>query len=185
MAHWSGELEAVTPSYRYWYVAPGASPDTGSIRTISTCSSCSGDRFLLKRPPGNFAGWHFECVSCHTVRPLLQRDRRTLELLGPLLQPGQTTQAFPAEINMEPISYRASAAHYTHGDRLLVFDEDRWLGLLADARMQELSGFLATQYGYPATPLDDGERERILREQGRHQEWVNYDGTRQGLRMVE
>jgi hypothetical protein len=185
MAHWSGDLEPLTPSYRHWHASQGGPPGAGEIRTISTCMSCSGDRFYLKRPPGSFAGWHFECVSCHTVRPILQRDRRTLELLGPLLQAGQTTQAFPAEINMEPISYRASAAHYTHGDQLLVFDEDRWLGLLAESRIQELCGFLATQYGYPTTQLSDAERERILREQGRHQEWVNYKGSRDVLRMVE
>lgn len=185
MAHWSGELEAVSPSYRYWYSPTGANVGAGEVRTISNCSSCSETRFYLKRPPGAFAGWHFECVSCHTVRPILQRDKRTLELLGPLLTPGQPTQAYPAEINMEPISYRASAVHYIHGDRLLVFDEDRWLGQLAESRVQELGGFLATRYGYPATPLSDAERERLLREAGKHGEWINYDGSRKALQMLE
>ena len=185
MAHWSGELEALSPTYRQWYAAAGTSTGAGDIRTISSCSSCSENRFYLKRPPGAFAGWHFECVSCHTVRPILQRDKRTLELLGPLLAPGQAIQAYPSEINMEPISYRASAVHYTHGDRLLVFDEDRWLGQLAESRAQELGGFLATRYGYPATPLSDPDRERLLLEAGRHAEWVNYDGSRKALQMLE
>jgi hypothetical protein len=184
MAHWSGELESLTPSYRYWHSQGGGSA-SGDVRTITNCSSCSGTRFYLRRPPGSFAGWYFECVSCHTVRPILQRDRRTLELLGPLLQPGQAEQAFPAEINMEPVSYRASAVHYTHGDRLLVFDDDRWLGLLAESRAQELGGFLATRYRYPSTPLSDAERERTLRENNRYGEWTNYLGIRDALRVVE
>lgn len=185
MTHWSGDLEPLTPAYRYWYSGQGVNPGAGAVHTITNCSSCSENRFYLRRPPGSFAGWHFECVRCHTVRPVLQRDRRTLELLGPLLQPGQAEQAFPAEINMEPISYRASAVHYIHGDRLLVFDEDRWLGLLAESRSHELGGFLATRYLYPSTPLSDAERERILRENNRHDEWTNYVGTRDALGMVE
>jgi hypothetical protein len=185
MTHWSGEVEPITPSYRYWYDGTGGDPTAGGVRTISNCASCSGNRFYLQRPPGNFSAWHFECVSCHTVRPMLQRDKRTLELLGPLLAPGQAEQAFPAEINMEPISYRASAVHYTHGDRLLVFDDDQWLGLLAETRTAELASFLASRYNYPVTPLTDAERERVLRDAGKLSEWVNYVGSRDLLRMVE
>jgi hypothetical protein len=186
MTHWSGDLEPLTPAYRYWASTPDdGAGRAGEVRTVSVCSSCNGDRFFLRRPPGAFAGWYFECVACRTPRPILQRDRRTLELLGPWLQAGQPPQAFPAEINMEPISYRASAVHYTHGDRLLVFDEDRWLGLLAEARAQELGAFLASQYRYPATPLSDENRERILREEKRQKEWEDYQGARAALGMLQ
>ena len=116
MAHWSGEIEAVTPVI----IGSGfrlqerrlAKARCGRFPTAHRAAVSAS---IYGVPPGSFAGWHFECVSCHTVRPLLQRDRHTLQLLGPLLQAGQAEQAYPAEINMEPISYRASAVHYVHG----------------------------------------------------------------------
>jgi hypothetical protein len=176
MAHWSGEIEALTPAHRRWQSA------TASVIELSNCSSCGANRFYLRRPPGPFAGWHFECVACHSNRRILQRDRQTLELLGPLLD---QNRAYPAEINMEPVSYRASAVHYTHGDRLLVFGEDRWLGMLGGARTAELESFLATEYGYPAAALSDADKERILRENGLAGKWADYVGTRNLLQMME
>lgn len=178
MAHWSGEVEPISPRYRYWST-------TGEIHTIRRCASCDSERFYLRRPPGPFSGWHFECVACRTPRQLLQRDRWTLGILGPL-----TTQSEPqdravfAEINMEPISYRASAVHYTHGDRLLVFNEDRYLQLLAGAREAGLATFLAGNFGYPATTFTDQEKESLLRDAGRGNEWSNYAQLRLVAQML-
>lgn len=178
MTHWSGAVEALTPTYRHW-------PRGGNgIQEIRTCSSCQGDRFFLRRPPGPLAAWHFVCASasCRSVRPILQRDRDTLRYLGPLLEQGD---AFPAEVNMEPISVRASALHYTHGDRLLVFAEDRWLGLLSESRASDLVGFLATRFGYPSAVLSDERRRAILVGAGRERDWLSYVATRDGLVLVE
>jgi len=138
LTHWSGDIEPLTPAYRYWFAA------AGEVRNIFRCGSCESDRFYLRRPPGPLSGWHFECVACRTVRPILQRDQRTLELLGPLTQ---QNQAVFAEINMEPISYRASAAYYPHGDRLLVFDEDQFVSLLGAPQISQLETFLGAEYG--------------------------------------
>lgn len=77
LTHWSGEIEAISPSYRYWDSA------NGQARDIARCGSCESDRFFLRRPPGALAGWHFECVACRTVRQILQRDLRTLESTVP------------------------------------------------------------------------------------------------------
>ncbi|CAK10255.1 MULTISPECIES: hypothetical protein [Rhizobium] len=176
LTHWSGEIEGLTPNYRHWVAA------SGDIREIGRCASCEMDRFYLRRPPGALAGWHFECVQCRTVRPILQRDTRTLELLGPLIA---QNQALIAEINMEPVSYRASAAYYPHGDRLLVFDEDRYLSLLGTAQTAQLEGFLATTYGYPPTRLDDAEKGRLLRAAGRGDQWDNHVRIRDMIPMLE
>ena len=102
-----------------------------------------------------------------------------------------TTQAAPqdhavfAEINMEPISYRASAVHYTHGDRLLVFNEDRYLQLLAGAREGELAAFLASNFGYPATVFSDEQKLSLLRDAGREREWANYVLLRRIAQMIQ
>jgi hypothetical protein len=165
LTHWSGEVEPITPSYRYWDSA------TNEIREFSRCGSCDSDRFFLRRPPGPLAGWHFECADCRTVRPILQRDKPTLEALGTALA---QNQALPAEINMEPVSYRASAAYYAHGDRILVFEQDRFVSLLGSTQTADLESFVSSRYGYPPPALGDEEKERLLTAAGRVVEWNNY-----------
>lgn len=176
LTHWSGDVEPISPSYRYWASA------AGEVRDIARCSSCDSDRFYLRRPPGPLAGWHFECVSCRTVRSILQRDVRTLELLGPLTD---QNLAIYAEINMEPISYRASAAYYVHGDRLLVFDQDTYVSLLAVSQVAQLESFLASRYGYPPTQLSDADKAAILQAAGRQQDWQTYVNMRALVATLE
>ncbi len=176
LTHWSGEVEAVSPAYRHW------ASDRQEITVLRNCSSCSSDRFFLRRPPGPLAGWHFECVQCRLVRPLLQRDRPTLQALGPLTDQGLATFA---EINMEPVSYRASAAYYVHGDRLLVFQEDRHLSLLSDTRVPQLETLISNRYGYPAADLSDADKERLLRAAGRGADWENHVQLLGILRILE
>ncbi len=176
LTHWSGEIEAISPSYRYWDSA------NGQARDIARCGSCESDRFFLRRPPGALAGWHFECVACRTVRQILQRDLRTLESLGPLLD---QNQAIIAEINMEPVSYRASAAYYPHGDRLLVFDQEMYVSLLGATQINQLESFVATTYGYPPTHLTDAEKAALLQAAGRGADWENYVHMRALVEMLE
>jgi hypothetical protein len=176
MAHWSGEVEPILPSFRYW------AADTSEVKQIGKCSSCESTRFHLRRPPGALAGWKFECAECHLSRDIRQRDLTTLEILGPL---ASQNQAIYAEINMEPVSYRASATYYPHGDRLLVFDVDRYLQLLGSGQTTPLSGFLATQYGYPPTQLDDAEKKRLLEAAGQGRQWDNYSRIRDFVATLE
>ena len=165
LTHWSGEIEAITPAQRYWV------SQQQDFTSIDRCSHCDQDRFYLRRPPGPLAGWHFECVNCRVSRQLLQRDKITLRALGPLLDNGTATFA---EINMEPVSYRASAAYYVHGDRLLVFKEDQHLGLLAETRVADLERVVSARYNYPPPALSNLEKERLLRAASRGSEWDNH-----------
>ncbi|ANM08336.1 hypothetical protein AMC78_PD00832 (plasmid) [Rhizobium phaseoli] len=176
LAHWSGEVEAITPSRRHWV------SERQEIRDLDRCSHCETDRFILRRPPGSLGAWHFECVECKTPREILQRDRTTLRALGPLLDAGTATFA---EINMEPVSYRASAAYYVHGDRLLVFQDDRHLSLLGEAHVPALEQLISARYGYPPAVLSDQEKERLLRAAGRGSEWENHIQLINILQMLE
>ena len=173
-AHWSGNVEPITPNYRSW--------QDGQVRDLDRCTSCGSDRFLLHRPPGRLGNWEFQCVNCKLPRPMQQRDLTTLEELGPLLA---QNQALPAEINMEPVSYRASAAYYVHGDRLLVFDQERYIQLLGSAQTTLLSAFLSTEYGYPPTNLDDAEKEALLQAAGQSAQWDTYRRVRDLIATLE
>lgn len=176
LTHWSGEVEAITPAYRYW------ASERQEVRELDRCANCDENRFYLRRPPGPLAGWHFECVNCRMPRQLLQRDRPTLRALGPMLDTGT---AAIAEINMEPVSYRASAAYYVHGDRLLVFKDDQHLGLLAETQVPALERLISARYGYPPADLTEAEKERLLRAAGRGAEWDNHVQLVAILRMLE
>ena len=175
MAHWSGAVEMVTPLQRY--VA-----DDLNVRGSSSCRSCGGDRYYLRRRGSAFAQWRFECVDCGTGRELRLEDRETLELLKQDLVNGQNLRP---QINMEPISYRASAVFYPHGDRVLVFGDDRWLVLLQSSNAAELGRFLGAHYGFPVATLSDLERERMLRDAGRGSEWENYVAARAMLASLQ
>lgn len=176
LTHWSGEVEAITPTYRHWV------SERQEVRELDRCANCDENRFYLRRPPGPLAGWHFECVNCRMPRQLLQRDRPTLRALGPMLDAGT---AMFAEINMEPVSYRASAAYYVHGDRLLVFKDDQHLGLLAEAQVAALEQSVSARYRYPPAALSDADRERLLRAAGRGAEWDNHVQLVAILRTLE
>ncbi len=173
-AHWSGNVEAITPNYRSWH--------DGAVREMGRCTSCGSDRFFLRRPPGRLGNWEFQCSVCRLPRQMQQRDLLTLEELGPLIP---QNQALPAEINMEPVSYRASAAYYVHGDRLLVFDQERYIQLLGASHMAPLSAFLSSEYGYPPTQIDDVQKEQILRSAGQSAQWDNYRHMRDFIPRLE
>lgn len=176
LAHWSGDVEPISPAYRHWVT------QRQDFTVLDRCSHCDQDRFFLRRPPGPLSGWHFECVSCRSPRQILQRDKVTLRVLGPLLDAGTATFA---EINMEPVSYRASAAYYVHGDRLLVFQDDRHLALLAETQVPALERVVSARYGYPPAALSDAEKERLLRAAGRGSEWDNHVQLIRILQMLE
>ncbi|HVV52251.1 MAG TPA: hypothetical protein VHO06_21455 [Polyangia bacterium] len=170
MAHWSGAVEALTPARR------PVDQDNLSVETLSTCVTCRSERFFLRRAGSTFARWFFECVECRTPREIRLEDRDTLEELKRALVTG--SNVLP-QINMEPVSYRASAAYYPQGDRLLVFSDDTWLSLLLQtANRAALERFIVAEFGFPPPSLDDAERERLLRAAGRGKEWDGFVGLR-------
>jgi hypothetical protein len=176
LAHWSGAVEAVTPMRRR------ARPGTLAIEKLTACSVCGGERFYLRRNGSTFDRWRFECVECRTLREIQREDSDTLELLKQDLANGAPVRP---QINMEPISYRASATYYAQGDRLLVFGADQFLTLLQGDNVGALGRFLAAQYGFPPPDLEDAEKERLLRDAGRGKEWDDFVALRDLVRGLE
>lgn len=162
MVHWSGAVEAITPIRQHWDV------NKKELLSFSSCNGCGGKNFKLLRKSTQFAGWKFECIDCGTSRPILMSDEFTYRSLGDEIAAGLARQA---EVNMEPISYRASSAYYSQSDRVLVFKESEWLNLLQPSKLVELKTFLGRQYDYPGQELNDDEKKELLRKAGKLEEW--------------
>jgi hypothetical protein len=175
MAHWSGSVEPLTPVKRSW------SNDLDRITESDSCKSCGHKAFILKRPGTFFSDWYFECAKCKIKREILLGDKHTLTHLGRLLPTGQSARI---EMNMEPVSYRASAVHYVQSDKLLDFKEFKYFELLRQNKTEELLQFLAQKYGYPGKLLTDAERERILRDKGLGAEWDTYQMSKASLEAL-
>lgn len=176
LVHWSGSVEALTPMRRHVNEA------NLTIEEIDSCKTCGGERFYLRRHGATFASWRFECVQCSNPREIRREDYATLEALKQHVVDRLNVKP---QINMEPVSYRASAAYYVHGDRLLVFGDDQWLSLLQSTNAALLGRFLASLYSFPPPTLDDAEKERLLRDAGRSDEWDGYTSMRDMLRSME
>lgn len=175
MAHWSGSVRPVSPLRHRW-------DDTRGVTPRDWCGNCGGDTFLLRRPSASFADWYFECTSCRQGRSIVAQDLDTLERWGREIATGG---ALRMEVNMEPVSYRASQAYYPQSDKLLVFRDDRWLELLKRHRSGDLADFLGQYYDFPPDALSEVDRERLLREDGKSHEWEDYQATLEALRSIE
>jgi hypothetical protein len=176
LAHWSGAVEALTPMRRW------VNPTDLSVKKVRGCATCGAEKYYLRRNGSTFARWRFECVECHNQREIRLEDRDTLELLKQDLVSGRNVSP---QINMEPVSYRASATYYPQGDRMLVFGDDRWITLLQTSNVGPLGTFLALAYGFPTPAVGDAEKEHLLRDAGRGAEWEGYVAVREMIRAME
>ena len=176
MVHWSGGIEQ--PSPRRLEIMPD-----GSQYHISRCAHCDGQRFRwVGVGTGSLSSMQFSCVDCNTPRDLIMPDPDSLKILAPRLL-DQT--AIRAEVNMEPISYRANAVHYPHGDRVLLFPDESNMTLLDNSRVRELGQHLTRKFGFPAgSTLSDAEKQVHLARADRTSEWVQVASMRVGLSYI-
>ena len=162
MVHWSGTVWPLAPTQLNYDTA------AQKIQHFDSCSSCGGKHFKLLRNSERFSDWKFECSDCRTTRPVLMSDEFTLNILKEGVAAGTVLRG---EINLEPVSYRASAAYYPQSDKLLVFRESEFLSKLQPSKISDLKNFLGSYYGYPGSPLTDSEKEDLLVKSGRGHEW--------------
>jgi len=174
MVHWSGRIEPLTPSTRFW--------TQDKIVPADNCRSCGNKDFMLRRNSASFSDWYFVCTKCGMKRDILQKDEFTLQRLTPHLVANQVEMV---EVNMEPVSYRASAAFYSHGDRLIIFSKGDQLELIQHGCEEDLIQFLGEQYNYPGKQLTDAEKGDKLRAVGKEADWKTYCDSRNTLAMME
>jgi hypothetical protein len=137
--HWSGGLEGLSP-YRY------TTDRDGAVRKIPRCK-CGTEEFRLFKQGNQFSRWRFKCTGCSSEREVYQTDPFTLNLLKPRMDQQVAHQW--SEINMIPVSYRASPVFYVQTARFIVFDNDpEVVTLMSPARTEDLTSRVAALHGF-------------------------------------
>ena len=148
-AHWSGGIEGLSP-YRY------TMDRGGTLQKIPRCQ-CGAADFRLMKQGNQFSRWRFICTGCSAQKEVYQTDPFSLNLLKPLIDAGVPHRW--SEVNMIPVSYRASPVFYVQTSRFVVFDNDpEVITLMGPSRRDELAARVAMLHGFAGTDPSD---ERI------------------------
>jgi len=152
-AHWSGSIEGLSP-FRYTL------DRAGTIVKIPRCQ-CGTESFRLNKSGNQFSRWRFVCTGCETQKEVYQTDPLTLGLLKPRIDRGEAHQW--SEINMIPVSYRASPVFYVQTARFIVFDTDpEVITLMGPAREDDLVARVGALHGFAGSdPNDDAIKQQL------------------------
>lgn len=164
--HWSGALEGLSP-YR------NTLDGQGELRKIPRCQ-CGAADFRLIKQGNQFNRWRFRCTGCAAEREVYQTDPLSLAWLKPRMEEGVPHEW--SEINMIPISYRASPVFYVQTARFIVYDADPDIvTIMGPTRLADLTDRVAGLHGFGGT---DPSPERIrtqLENRGRAQMFGVYE----------
>jgi hypothetical protein len=151
--HWSGGVEGLSP-YRYTL------DRNGSVQKIPRCQ-CGAENFRLAKQGNQFSRWRFICTGCAAQKEVYQTDPFSLNLLKPRMDVGVPHQW--SEINMIPVSYRASPVFYVQTARFIVFDSDpEVIALMAPGRVDDLVARVGALHGFASgDPSDAGVKAQL------------------------
>lgn len=137
--HWSGALEGLSP-YR------NTLDGQGELRKIPRCQ-CGASDFRLIKQGNQFNRWRFRCTGCAAEREVYQTDPLSLAWLKPRIDEGVPHEW--SEINMVPISYRASPVFYVQTARFIVYDADPDIvTIMGPTRIADLTDRVASLHGF-------------------------------------
>ena len=141
---------------------PIATRWTGAARSKKFRAANAARRTSALVKQGNqFSRWRFICTGCSAQKEVYQTDPFSLNLLKPLIDAGVPHQW--SEINMIPVSYRASPVFYVQTARFIVFDTDpEVITLMGPSREDELAARVALLHGFAGTdPSDERIKEQL------------------------
>ncbi len=168
-AHWSGGIEGLSP-YRY------TMDRGGTVQKIPRCQ-CGAENFRLIKQGNQFSRWRFICTGCSAQKEVYQTDPFSLNLLKPLIDAGVPHQW--SEINMIPVSYRASPVFYVQTSRFIVFDTDpEVITLMGPSREDELAARVASLHGFAGTDPSDARIKEQLERKGQAAIFAPYEAFR-------
>ncbi|WP_236773815.1 hypothetical protein [Agrobacterium tumefaciens] len=174
-AHWYGTVEPLSP-YN-WTV----SDDTLEVRQIERCT-CGWQQFILKNKAPVFSEWKYVCESCGTQRDLKKAERDVLQKLkGDSLKPGGQPFEY-IQVDMLPVSYRASSAFYPQRGSFIEVRETKVVQLMKPDKQDELVQKLAGIHSIPYEEPSEAEIEQALVQAGRQNEWNDYQSARGAIK---
>jgi hypothetical protein len=166
--HWSGGLEGLSP-YRY------TMSRAGEVRKVPRCQ-CGAADFKLIKQGEQFSRWRFRCTGCGAEKEVFQTDPWTLNLLKPQIDSGVPHQW--SEINMIPVSYRASPVFYVQTGRFIVYDSDpEVVALMKPERQADLAAKIAAIHGFGGADPSDARVRAQLEARGRGSLWGPYEAS--------
>ncbi len=167
-AHWSGEIEPLSPLQNWW------NDKEGRVERFRSCSCGNNDFILANRSPV-FSEWRFRCTACGETREVVQRSRLALSRLMPLSgKAGVWRDPIGLDINMLPVSYRASSLHYVQSGRFIAIDgstERSWLELFSESKEPELLREVARIHRFAMEEPTFDEIRTALLNAGRGSDW--------------
>jgi hypothetical protein len=169
-AHWSGGLEPLSP-FRYQHNAA-----TGAVSRIEKCD-CGSDEFRLRNESSVFSEWRFICGGCGAARELKQADPATLRQLKPRMDRGERHEWI--EINMLPVSYRASSAYYVQKGYFIDFEDRRVVDLMMPPMRAELLRTLAALHGFQYDEPSEATIRTALTAAGKENEYKAWELQRE------
>jgi hypothetical protein len=134
----------------------------GAVQKIPRCQ-CGSEKFRLAKQGNQFSRWRFTCTGCGAQKEVYQTDPFSLDLLKPKMDQGVQHQW--SEINMIPVSYRASPVFYVQTARFIVFDSDpEVITLMGPTREDELVSRVGRLHGFAGSdPTDERIKEQLER----------------------
>jgi hypothetical protein len=164
-AHWSGGIEGLSP-FRYTL------DRGGTIQKIPRCQ-CGSENFRLAKQGNQFSRWRFICTGCGAQKEVYQTDPFSLNLLKPRIDQGVPHQW--SEINMIPVSYRASPVFYVQTARFIVFDSDpEVITLMGPTREDELVARVGALHGFAGADPSDERIKQQLEKNGQGPLFAGY-----------
>jgi len=132
----------------------------GTIQKLPRCQ-CGSENLRLAKQGNQFSRWRFICTGCGAQKEVYQTDPFSLNLLKPLIDRGVPHQW--SEINMIPVSYRASPVFYVQTARFIVFDTDpEVITLMGPTREDELVARVGALHGFAGSdPSDERIKEQL------------------------
>lgn len=167
--HWSGSWEPVAPGKYNW-----DSQKKDLMEPIRRCAHCHSEEFLLDTNSPSIGNWFFKCANpkCGHVDPndWYKNDPETVRALG------DNFGARVTEGRMEPISYRASATHYTLSEQFVDFGAQcsELLEIMDPSQRAEFESFIAERFGFGKMRPSLDEMEKQLKERGYGEKWTKY-----------
>ncbi|MEH7846415.1 hypothetical protein [Rhizobium laguerreae] len=170
-AHWYGTIEPLSP-YNYTF-----DDRTGTTRQIMHCT-CGWQHFTLKNKAPVFSEWKYVCEGCGTPRDLKKAERHVLQKLKTdSSQPGGRIFEW-IEIDMLPVSYRASSAFYPQRASFIELRETKVVEMMRPTHKDDLLRRLAEIHSIPYQEPTDQEIEAILGKADRADDWDEYTALR-------